>query len=225
MTLPEVCEPLFQYVCRINRSARKRVPLDAAHVRSEAKAVFAQMKSAASSDPVLHEQYERVEPALLVFLNTMIERSRLPFASTWKRLGGDGGADPGGEEHFFQMLEQTMAEPGDAANQRLAIFYTCLGLGFTGPHAGRPEELRRTMMTLGGRIRAFMDADQTARICPEAYEKVDTRVIYEPPSRGLTGLAIALVIMTVALIAANIVSYRQAQRQLDRSLQEIISAK
>lgn len=225
MTLPEVCEPLFQYVCRINRSARKRVPLDAAHVRTEAKAIFAQMKSAAASDPVLHEQYERVEPALLVFLNTMIEKSRLPFAGAWKRLGGDGGADPGGEERFFQMLEETTAEPGEAANQRLAIYYTCLGLGFTGPHAGRPEELRRTMMTLGGRIRSSMDADQTARICPEAYEKVDTRIIYEPPSRGLTGLAIALVIMTLALIAANIVSYRQAQQQLDRSLRDIISAK
>lgn len=225
MTLPEVCEPLFQYVCRLNRSARKRVPLDAAHVRTEAKAIFAQMKSAASADPVLREQYERVEPALLVFLNTMIEKSRLPFASSWKRLGGDDGADPGGEERFFTMLEQTLAEPGEAAGQRLAIYYTCLGLGFTGPHAGRPEEQRRTMMTLGARIRPFMDADQSARICPEAYEKVDTRIIYEPPSRGLTGLAIALVIMTLALVAANIVSYRQAQLQLDRSLREIISAK
>lgn len=225
MTLPEVCEPLFQYICRLSRSARKRVPLDAGQVRAEAKAVFAQMKAAAASDPVLHEQYERVEPALLVFLNTMIERSRLPFASSWKRLGGDGGEDPGGEERFFQLLEQSLAEPGDAANQRLAVFYTCLGLGFTGPHSGRPEELRRTMMTLGGRIRAFMDADQTARICPEAYDKVDTRIIYEPPSRGLTGLAIALVVMTFALIVANIVSYRQAQRQLDRSLGEIISAR
>lgn len=225
MTLPEVCEPLFQYVCRLNRSARKRVPLDAAHVRTEAKAIFAQMKSAASADPVLREQYERVEPALLVFLNTMIEKSRLPFASTWKRLGGDDGADPGGEERFFTMLEQTLAEPGEAAGQRLAIYYTCLGLGFTGPHAGRPEEQRRTMMTLGARIRPFMDADQSARICPEAYEKVDTRIIYEPPSRGLTSLAIALVIMTLALVAANIVSYRQAQLQLDRSLREIISAK
>lgn len=225
MTLPEVCEPLFQYVCRLNRSARKRVPLDAGHVRAEAKAVFAQMKAAAASDPVLHQQYERVEPALLVFLNTMIEKSRLSFAHTWKRLGGDDGGDPGGEERFFTLMEQSLAEPGEAAGQRLAVFYTCLGLGFTGPHAGRPDELRRTMMTLGGRIRPFMDADQTARICPEAYEKVDTRVIYEPPSRGLTGLALALIIMTLSLVAANIVSYRQAQRQLDRSLEQITAGK
>lgn len=222
MNLAAVAEPLFQYVCRLNRSARKKVALDPGQVRADAKAIFAQMKSAAAADSGLQAQYEKVEPALLVFLNSMIERSRLPFASSWKRLGGDGGADPGGEEHFFELLDATLAENGEAANQRLVVFYECLGLGFAGPFAGRPEELRRKMLTVAGRIRGHMDADQTARLCPEAYEKVDTRMIYEPPSRSLAGLAIALVVMTAALIAANIVSYRQAQRELDRSLQEIV---
>lgn len=222
MTLPDICEPLFQYVCRLNRSARKRVALDSTQVRNDVKSIFSQMKASASASPLIREQYDLVEPALLVFLNGMIEKSRLPFASSWKRLGGDHGEDPGGQDAFFSILERTLAETGEAANQRLIVLYTCMGLGFTGPLAARPDELRRKMMTVGGRIRSAMDADHAARICPEAYDKVDTRMIYEPPSRSLTALAIALIVMTAALIAANVVSYRHAQRQLDRSLTEII---
>ena len=40
-TLLDLCEPLFQYICRLNRSARKGGSYELAQVQSEIKALLA----------------------------------------------------------------------------------------------------------------------------------------------------------------------------------------
>jgi hypothetical protein len=40
-TLVEFCEPLFQYICRLNRLARKGGLVDASQVRNELRSMLA----------------------------------------------------------------------------------------------------------------------------------------------------------------------------------------
>src|SRR5579859_830230 len=115
MTLLQLTEPLFQYVCRLNRIARRgsgqkssgdttfvtlsreaaataapMVPprganLDYTVARSEIKALLEDMMSRAATDLRLSMQARKVELPLIFFVDSMIAESRLPFAAEWNQ--------------------------------------------------------------------------------------------------------------------------------------------
>src|SRR6185295_4922356 len=163
MTLLELCEPLFQYVCRLNRSARKGVRPELSVVRTEIKTILADMKSKAASDRSLVTQYDKIELPLVFFVDFMVKECAGSAARQWQDLGAER-KELAGDERFFDLLDETLKEPGEAAAERLAIFYVCMGLGFTGWYTGQPEFLRRKMLEISARIRAMMDTDSSVRI-------------------------------------------------------------
>ena len=221
MTLLELCEPLFHYVCFLNRSARKGGGVfDQSYVRGELKQVFSDMKAKAAAEPHLSSQYEKVELPLVFFADAMVKYSKLPFALDWEDMAYERN-ELAGESKFFELLDRTLAERNEAANERLAVFYTCLGLGFTGAFTGQVVDLRRKMLEISSRIRGVVDLNTQSRICPEAYENTDTRNLIEPPARSLGGIFIALVGLLVVLLAANYVLYTQNTNGLARALDEI----
>src|SRR3954452_13016010 len=131
MKLLQACEPLFQYVCRVSRSVRKRAALDVRDVRAEVKALFVELRNRCNADPALAGQYERIELPLLFFVD-FIFKTMPDFGEAWQELAFEH--DPpelAGDEKFFDLLDETLADRSDAATQRVAVFYTCLGLGFT----------------------------------------------------------------------------------------------
>lgn len=223
MRLHDVCEPLFQYVCRLNRSARKGVGLEPNLVRSDIQALFSEMRSRATQEPGLADQLSRVELALIYFVDFMIKESRLSFAGQWRELAHDQGKMAGDEE-FFDLLDETLKDPSEAATERLVVYYSCLGLGFTGFYTGQPEYLRKKMMEIQARIRGVVDSDAAGRVCPEAYEHVDTRPLNMPPLRNLTGMVVVLLAVMVAVLVTNWVLYAQAVGELDDALTDIIAA-
>lgn len=225
MNLPQLCEPVFQYVCRLNRLARKGGALDYTTVHSEISSLFVDAKATAETRPELAVQYEKVELPLMFFVDSMIVESNLSFASQWheNRLAYTRN-ELAGDEKFFEMLDEALGEAGEAANERLTIFYTCIGLGFTGWYAGRPDELRGKMKEIAARIKRFTDSNHEGQICPEAYGHLDTRDLVEPPSQKILGIAIALVGLLVVLFATNVFLYRQGSHELSRALRTIIGA-
>src|SRR5688572_2013569 len=134
MTLLELCEPLFQYVCRINRSARKGGNHNMAVVREEVRQVFNDMHQKSLATPGLREQFERVRLPLVYFVDYMMRSSKLGEKVGWKSLAEEENPPiyTGDESFFDPELNQTMSERGDAADERLAVFYTAMGLGFYG---------------------------------------------------------------------------------------------
>jgi hypothetical protein len=102
------------------------------------------------------------------------------------------------------------------------VYYTCLGLGFTGWYTGQPEYLRKKQLEISARIRSIMDVDEAARICPEAYENVDTSDLVQPPGMKLMGIALALVGMIIVVFVANFLLYRSTASGLQDSLRTII---
>lgn len=246
MTLLELTEPLFQYVCRLNRLARKSgkvsstdTPLfskgaptspshlgtmDYAVARSEVKALLDEMRQKANADLRLATQYQKVELPLVFFVDSMISESNLGFAAQWNqnRLAYDRN-ELAGDEKFFDLLDETLKDSGDDASERLAVFYTCLGLGFTGIYFRQPELLRKTMLTIAPRIRHLAEMDQTAKICPEAYDGVDTRNLVEPPSSKMVLIGIVFLCFTLAVVVSYFWMYRASSKTLQSSLNQILS--
>ncbi len=220
MTLLELCEPLFQYVCRLRRSARMGRAMEMDEVRTDIARIFSEMKEQASSDLALLGQYEKVELPLIFFTDFMIKESELPFAYDWVELGRERN-ELAGDEKFFDLLDADLADPGDSATERLVIFYTCLGLGFTGVYTGQLESIQRMISQISGRISGLMDADKKSHICPEAYENVDTRDLIEPPGAKLIGIGIALIALVIIWAVAYCCLFKWTSDDLTESLHTI----
>lgn len=224
MKLVELCEPLFQYVCRLNRSARKGAGIEPASVRADVKQILADMRSTATANPALSSNYGQVELPLIYFVDQMIEESSLAFAKDWaqSRLQVEMKGKAGGDEDFFDLLDETLKDQSEAATERLAVYYVCLGLGFTGFYAGQPEYLRTKMKEISARLRHMMGPDHASRIVPTAYENVDTSDLIQPPGRSLVGLAVALVAVMIVVGVMNVWFYRGAAGVLEDSLSSIV---
>jgi type VI protein secretion system component VasF len=249
MTLLELTEPLFQYICCLNRIARRRgapksgdttftqrtptvsagaakgAALDYVVVRSEVKALLEDMMSKAATDLRLSQQARKIELPLLFFVDSMISESALPFAAQWNqnRLAYDR-QELAGDEKFFDLLDETMnsKESEEDVAERLAVFYICIGLGFTGIYYKQPEFLRKTMLSIAPRIRHLVENDQTARICPEAYQGVDTSNLVEPPSKRMVFVGLVFACCTLAALISYVLMYKEASRNLNASIEEIL---
>jgi type VI protein secretion system component VasF len=227
MTLVEICEPLFQYVCKINRMGRAGAgTLGARQVRDEVKSILADLKSKADRDGQ-GGNFDKIELPLIFFADHMIRESRL--AASWGNQGGwknlaEERREMAGDERFWDLLEDTLLEPGDTAAQRLAVFHSMIGLGFTGIYANQPDHLRRKTREIAAKVRGLTESDQSGRVTPDAYENVDTRTLTQPPARKLIGLVIALVVLFVVLLASYVFSFRAATKDLSETLTGIKSA-
>ncbi len=222
MRLVTLCEPLFQYVCRLNRSAAKGCTLPLERVRADIQRLFEDIRHEASSRPDLAAQYERIKLPLTFFVDFVIRESNLSFRTDWTPLAYDFN-ELAGDEKFFELLESDMTDPSDGAAERLAVYYTCLGLGFTGLYAREPDTIRRLAGRISGRISRFMDADTRARICPQAYEHTDARDFTEPPGTKLVGIGIALVGLLIVWFVAYFLLFSSVSDRIDEHLTAILN--
>ena len=221
MTLLELCEPLFQYMCRINRLARSGSALEMDQVRNDIKKIFEAMKAESLNIAALTSQYEKIELPLLFFVDFTIKESKLIFAYDWYELGRERN-ELAGDEKFFDLLDENLEDTSDAATERLVIFYTCIGLGFTGVYTGQPESIKRLMSKISARISGMIDADEKSFICPEAYENIDTRDFVEPPSTRLVGIGITLIGLIVVWSIAYFCLLKWTLDDVSNSLDTII---
>lgn len=219
MNLLEVCEPLLQYICRLNRSARKGLSLQVNQVRAEVEQLFKEMASSAASAG-LGEQYEKIRIALVYFVDFMIKESELDFAREWKEMAAEENLYAG-DEAFWDELEETLADQSAAAKERLEVFYVMIGLGFTGFYTGQPEYLRKKMLEISARIRPGSRQAEAGKICPEAYEHVDTSDLVQPPGRSLIGIMLVLLVLVAVLVAGGSYLYLDGSRDMRASLDAI----
>jgi type IV/VI secretion system ImpK/VasF family protein len=224
MNLITLCDPVFQYICLVNRMARKGAGMDYSAVRNAVKELFEQMSTKAGRDIGLASQYTKVELPLLFFVDSMLAEGPWPWAAEWNRNRLAYERDElAGDEKFFDLLEQTLAETGEGADERLAIFYTCIGLGFSGWYVGQPEYLRRKMNDLLPRVRAYIDADEAAIITPDTYKHTDTSNLPLPMSASVVPVLITVVGCVVLVVVANFYLFRLASHDLNRALDTILA--
>ena len=222
MRLVSLCEPLFQYVCRLNRSAAKGCTLPLERVRADIVQLLEEIRQEASSRPDLAAQYERIKLPLVFFVDFMIRESNLSFRMDWIPMGCDFN-ELAGDEKFFELLDVDLADSSDGAAERLAVYYTCLGLGFTGLYTGEPDAIKRLTGRISGRISRFMDADARTRICPQAYEHTDTRDFTEPPGTKLAGIGIALAGLMIVWFVTYFLLFSSVSNRITGHLDRIIN--
>jgi type IV/VI secretion system ImpK/VasF family protein len=222
--LLEHCEPLFQAVCRLNRMGRKGSSVDYALARAEISDLLTKLANGTRADIALAEQYRKVELPLIFFVDSMIAESTLPFAAEWNRTRlATERNELAGDDKFFDLLDETIRDTKEGADERLAVFYTCLGLGFTGWYNGQPEYLRKKMLELAPRVRAFVDADESGMITPDAYQHTNTSNLPLPMAASLVPLLIILGGLFLVVVAVNIFTFRSASAQLNQALDTIIA--
>jgi type VI protein secretion system component VasF len=160
---------------------------------------------------------------LIFFVDSMISESSLSFAAEWNqnRLAYDR-QELAGDEKFFDLLDETLKENNEDAAERLAVFYVCIGLGFTGIYFKQPEFLRKTMLGIAPRVRHLVENDQNAKMCPEAYEGVDTRNLVQPPSSRMLIVGLVFACFTFAVLISYFVMYHQASKNLNTSIGEVL---
>jgi type VI protein secretion system component VasF len=218
------CEPLFQTVCRLNRIGRiqRGSTLDYAQVRAEIEEQFDVLARTAAGDLSLVEQWRKVQLPLICFVDSMIASSALPFAQKWdnNRLAAARN-ERAGDEKFFALLDETLQDTTAGADERLAIFYICIGLGFTG--GAEPAFLRAKMQEIAPRVKAFVDADESAFITPAAYQHNNTANLPMPMAASLVPLLIVLGGLLFVVVAVNISTFHAASAELNRALDTIIA--
>jgi type VI secretion system protein ImpK len=222
MNLLELTEPLFQFVCRLNRVARKNAPSDYEAVRAEIRGLFESMAGKSRSDHQLATQYQKVELPLIYFVDSVIADSRLHYAMEWNqnRLAYER-QELAGDQHFYELLDESLAERGEEAAERLAVFYTCLGLGFVGWNTGQPEVIKRKMVELAPRIRNFVESDDSAKICPDAYKHTNTANLPLPVGTKLLGIVILFVGLVLVVAVANIILFQESSSNLYQALDSV----
>jgi type VI protein secretion system component VasF len=189
-------------------------------VRKDIARILSDMKAKASISAELATQYEKVELPLIFFIDFMIKESKLSFARDWLELGRERN-ELAGDEKFFDLLEVELADPSDAATERLVIFYTCIGLGFTGIYAGQLQKIQRLILRISARISDMMDADENSYICPEVYENVDSRDFTKPPGKKLVGIGIAVIGLIFIWAIAYCYLFDKASDRVGKSLETI----
>jgi type VI protein secretion system component VasF len=223
-TLLDLCEPLFLYICRVNRSMRMTngTRYQSAQVAAEVKSLLAKFERD-SRGAGLELQFHKVRMPLMFFVDHFVITSTLPFAGEWKRLAHEK-AEFAGDEKFFELLDADLADPDPAATERLMIFYVCLGLGFTGKLADNRTEIDSCLARTAARLGQSMDSDEAMRLCPDAYHHTLRRPIAEPVARPLLGIGLVAIVLVAVALALNIALYLTQTSQLRNALERFNQA-
>jgi len=224
MTLLDLCEPLLEKICLLNRQVRAGRSPEYSQLRVEIDSAFKELRARASGEGGIQEQYQKIEMPLIFFVDSLIAEMPIPAAEQWhkNRMGYERN-ELAGDEKFFDLLDQDLADRTAAAKERLAVYYTCMGLGFAGFYANNPEYIRKKMLDCAARMGDVMDADQMARICPDAYQHVNTSNLIEPPGSKLLGIFLGLLGLIVVLAVANLYLFRYTTAELGRTVDAVIS--
>lgn len=222
----EACEPLFRYICQLNRSARAGAAPDRQRVRADVIALLDGVADRARADAALRPQFDdnggKLLQVLVYFVDFMIIDSQLPFAMEWEPLEQTRYEEAVGDERFWICLDEALADRSKEATDRLEVFYICIGLGFTGLYAGQPEYLRGKMADLARRLESLERKRVGGRICPEAYEHTDDSNLYEPPTSRLKLWGLVTAGMIVVAFVTILAMFNTAKSDLEGALDDIV---
>ena len=225
MTLLDLYEPLFQYICVLNRMSRKGAAESVEYgvVRAKVTSLLESAKTEARADLLLTTQVGKLELPVVFFVDSMIAESNLQCAGQWHRNRLAFASNQlAGDEKFFDLLEETLADSSKEATDRLTIYYVCLGLGFAGWYSGQPEYLRKKMEVIAKRISGAMDRDRVTRICPEAYQHLDARNLIEPPSATIGFIILTFLVLCILVVVVNYYFFQLGTNGFAQSLREIM---
>jgi|TARA_B110000495_G_C23036548_1_gene619298 type IV/VI secretion system ImpK/VasF family protein len=224
MNLIEICEPVWQYICKINRIARNQGSYDYQELKEEIQALIEQLNDKASQEALLSKQYEVIKMPILFFVDSMIVESGISCCQEWdeNRLAYDFN-ELAGDESFFDTLEDALMDHSQGSEDVLAFYYVCLGLGFKGFYMHDEDFIRQKLEEVMPRIRNYLQSNEHSLITPEAYE-VNTSNFPTPIAPKIWGMLFIFIGVAAAVFITSIFLYFKATNDLAHSI-TTISAK
>ena len=234
VSLLEAVEPIFLFICQQHRIVRDGKDLSFDTVRSETTRLLGSIEDGARRDPVLQQQFDRIRDPLYWYVDYWFGSSgefatlRAPWNND--RLGeypDDEDGSLAGDEAFYDKLEATLKADSqdEAANERLAFYYTALGIGFTGLYfKAIPEhhaKLRDYMGRLYPRVRKYIDGNPSSKVTPEAYTFTDKRDFVAPARDRPLILLAAILCLLLTIFIGYFYVYGIQKKGLESSVLEI----
>jgi type IV/VI secretion system ImpK/VasF family protein len=228
MTLLDIYEELFQKLCDLNR-ASKSPPEKHPHyerVRGDLLELLEKALQKAGSDVRLQNQARALELPMMFFVDNIICGSRLAFRDQWSqnRLAVTLRNDLAGDSRFFDLLGDDLRDASDDARERLAVYYCCLALGFTGQHIGEPQKLRQYMDQIYPRLGPYMNRQTASKLTEEAYKHTNTIVLTEPPSRMIVMIATGFIFLALTSVLFYYGLYQHAAQDVNKAIGQILSS-
>jgi type VI protein secretion system component VasF len=232
--LLEHLQPLFLYVCEQHRIAKdaNKTTVSFDTVKQTVLDKIAVIDNAAKYDPILRQHLDKLKEPIYWYLDCTFGSpdNAFSFRQKWndQRLadyGEDGNLS--GDDAFFDELNKELEnDPRDeSSNERLAFYYTALGLGFTGRYFKRnPDhrrELKSYMQRLYPRVAKYVDADASGKITPETYRYTDKRDFVAPSRDKPMIFFAAFLLLFGSLLFGYIYWYMEKTKPLRQAIERL----
>ena len=216
-------EPLFQYVCEVNRLSRNGFPREYAEVRKEILNRMSEISDRADADVELREHFRVLKtPVIFAIDDLLVENRNLPWWRLWndKRLGFVKDGLAGSEAFFVEYLDPALkAAPSLEGAEQMLVYYVCLGIGFQGYLFDQPEKLRAYMKAMRPAVAQWLVDDRVEHLLPQAYLYTNRRELARPPELKwalLLAGVVAILLMGLPLywwMATDLIN--QMERNID----------
>jgi type IV/VI secretion system ImpK/VasF family protein len=220
----DLVEPLFQYVCKVNRGAKSISPVtaDLAIVRGDIENILQKIAAKANRDVALSRLHAKMEKPLVYYVDSIIAQSNLTIAGEWhqQRLASIRWGDKAGDENFFNLLNTELESPSESSEQALAVYYLCLCLGFTGMYVNKPDVISGLISRIAPRLRGLMESDLNARVCEEAYAVA--RPLPPPVGSRIGIFVLIFVFVILSVFISYYCLYVGATEDLRKAVGEVI---
>lgn len=155
--LEKLCRPVLLRICEIRQFSRSGAEPDMERVRASILGELAAVREKCAENSADAKDFALIEKPLIFFIDYMIKESGLGFSRSWRELARDYG-ELSGDEKFFDMLAETLDDPG--SKDRIEVFFLMMGLGFEGVFRKEPETLERKMKVCAARMDHMPDLNK-----------------------------------------------------------------
>lgn len=232
--LLEHLQPMFLYVCEQHRLKKDGILTEASYetIRQKVLDKMTAVNQAGNHDPVLRQHLDKLGEPILWFIDNIFSspENDFPFLRKWNKdrlARADKDGNFTGDDAFFDELgRELQTDPRDeSSNERLAFYYTAIGLGFTGRFYNRDaqdrKELKSRMLNLYPRVARYVDADASGKITPESYRSTDKRDFVAPSRDKPMIFFAAFLLLLGSLLFGYIYWYMQKTAPLREGIERL----
>ena len=222
MNIVSLASPIIDYICELRRIAAANVPLEMEAVRARVRRLLQQADEASTSNLEIAAEYNKIRLALIFYIDYMIKEGPFQFRDQWEELARQY-KELSGDEKFFDLLDESLNDPGAAATERLKVFFLCMATGFDGCHKAEPELVERKMKICALRIGTDFKGGASPHLSEDAYKHTVSPLKPSRPFRNWRiFLASSIGLLLIALLL-NLYMFDKTTRPLslaiDRGLQ------
>lgn len=222
MTLIEHSEPIFQFVCRLERIARSEGALDATlslnSLKRDVDRLFRRFDYEAIHDDDFEGDVEQWKQLLRHFVDTLIARSGLSLSDEWKREFLAAEHDQTGD--FFRALEIALGRNDLEAKHQLQVFHTCIGLGYASDT--KNESQLDAIHLLEERVEQIAPTAELNRLSPNAYEHTNDQNYMDRPLPKLVFFGMLLLCLLGIVFFLIFESYTSASQELVNAVDSVL---